>query len=173
MAQLTTRTDDRAVQITLSLLQGVLSSAPASKVAVRLWDGTVWKPDAGEPTRCTLVLQHPGALRRMFIPPTDMNLAEAYLYNDFDIEEEIEAIVPLMKYFIEVRKGKLDMVRQGVRLLSLPNIGQPRSGESAVKLHGHIHSKERDRQAIQHHYVASCVCNRESACWISVAAGGR
>ena len=163
MAQLTTRTDDRAVQITLSLLQGVLSSAPASKVAVRLWDGTFWKPDAGEPTRCTLVLQHPGALRRMFIPPTDMNLAEAYLYNDFDIEGEIEAIVPLMKYFIEVRKGKLDMVRQGVRLLSLPNIGQPRSGESAVKLHGHIHSKERDRQAIQHHYDRS---NEFFALWL-------
>jgi hypothetical protein len=36
------------------ILQGVLISAPASNIAIRLWDGTVWKPEAGEPTRCTL-----------------------------------------------------------------------------------------------------------------------
>jgi cyclopropane-fatty-acyl-phospholipid synthase len=164
MAKLATKTADQAAQVTLSLLQDVLSSAPASNIAVRLWDGTTWKPDPAEPTRCTLVLQHPGALRKMFIPPNEMSLGEAYLFNDFDIEGDIEVIVPLMKYFLEERKGKLEMVRDGARLLSLPKMGQPRPSETtAVKLHGLLHSRERDRQAIQHHYDRS---NEFFALWL-------
>ena len=164
MARVATKTADQAAQVTLSLLQDVLSSAPAGNIAVRLWDGTTWKPDPAEPTRCTLVLQHPGALRKMFIPPNEMSLGEAYLFNDFDIEGEIEAIVPLMKYFLEEHKGMLEQVRYGTRLLSLPRMGQPRPSETtAVKLHGILHSKERDRQAISHHYDRS---NEFFALWL-------
>jgi len=156
MARVATKTADQAVQVTLSLLQDVLSSAPAGNIAIRLWDGTTWKPDPAEPTRCTLVLQHPGALRRMFIPPNEMSLGEAYLYNDFDIEGEIEAIVPLIKYFIAEQRGMLEQARYGTRLLSLPKMGQPRPTDTtAAKMHGLLHSKERDRQAISHHYDRS------------------
>ena len=35
----------------------------------------------------TLVINHPGALRRMFLPPTEINLGEAFIFGDFDIEE--------------------------------------------------------------------------------------
>ena len=163
MAKLATKTDDQAAQVTLSLLQDVLSSAPTHNIAVRLWDGTTWKPDPEGPTRCTLVLQHPGALRKMFIPPTEMSLGEAYLYNDFDIEGDIEAIVPLIKHFLEEHKGKLEMVRYGTRLLSLPRMGQPRPSGVAAKMHGPVHSKERDRQAIQYHYDTS---NDVFALWL-------
>jgi len=49
--------------------------------AVRLWEGTTWQaePSSGEPPRFTLVLQHPGALRKMFLPPSELNLGEAYI----------------------------------------------------------------------------------------------
>jgi cyclopropane-fatty-acyl-phospholipid synthase len=165
MARLATKTTDQAVQITLSLLQDVFSSSPPRNVAVRLWDGTTWKPESesGEPTRCTLVLQHPGALRLMFLPPSDLNLGEAYIYNDFDIEGEIEAILPLMEHFIEGHWGKLEQVRYGKRLLSLPKMGQPRPGDSAAKVHGLLHSKERDRQATNYHYDRS---NEFFALWL-------
>jgi cyclopropane-fatty-acyl-phospholipid synthase len=163
MAQVATQTADQAVQVTLSFLQDVLRSAPASNVAVRLWDGTTWKQDPAAPTRCTLVLQHPGALRRMFLPPSEMNLAEAYLYDDFDIEGEIEALVPLIKYFLVERKGVLKLVLAGTRLLSLPKMGQPRPASPAAKVHGLLHSKARDRQAISHHYDRS---NEFFALWL-------
>ncbi len=157
MANLTTKATDQAVQITLSFLQDVFSSSPLHNVAVRLWDGTIWKPEpeSGEPTRCTLVLRHPGALRKMFLPPSDLNLGEAYIYNDFDIEGEIEAILPLMEYSIEGHWGKMEQLRYGKRLLSLPNIGQPRPGNGAAKVRGLLHSKERDRQATNYHYDRS------------------
>src|SRR5438270_5629281 len=89
MATPTTKTTDSAVQTTLSMIQDLLSSAQQRNFAVRLWDGTTWKPDPEQETRFTLVLQHPGALRRMFLPPSDLTLGEAYIYNDFDIEGDL------------------------------------------------------------------------------------
>src|SRR6266581_1011619 len=155
MARLTTKTTDQAVQVTLSLLQDVFSSSPTRNVAVRLWDGTAWQPDPAEPIHCTLVLQHPGALRKMFLPPSELNLGEAYIYNDFDIEGDIEAVFPFADQFINGRWGKLEQVRYGTRLLSLPKFGQPSPHDSAAKLHGTRHSKERDRQAVTYHYDRS------------------
>src|SRR5256885_7015660 len=135
MAKLTTKTTDQAAEITLSLLQDVFSSSPARDVAVRLWDGTTWQPESGsgEPARCTLVLQHPGALRKMFLPPGDLSLGEAYIYNDFDIEGDIEALLPLVEHFLNGHWGKMEQVRFGTRLLSLPNIGQPRPADIAPR----------------------------------------
>ena len=157
MASLATKTTDEAVQTTLSILQDVFGSSPPPNVAVRLWDGSTWKPEseAGEPTRCTLVLQHPGALRKMFLPPSELNLGEAYIYNDFDIEGEIVAILPLMEQLLEGRWGRVEQLRYGKRLLSLPKMGQPRPPDTAAKVRGLVHSKERDRQATNYHYDRS------------------
>ncbi len=149
------KTTHQAVDVTLSLLQEVFSSSPARNVAVRLWDGTTWQAEPAEPTRCTLVLQHPGALRKMFMPPSDLSLGEAYIYNDFDIEGEIEAILPLLEYFVEGRWGKLEQLRYGQRLLSLPKMGQFRPSDAGAKVRGMLHSKERDRQATNYHYDRS------------------
>jgi hypothetical protein len=54
--------------------------------AVRLWDGVVLPPITGSPAPFTMVLTHPGALRRMFLPPGELTLAEAFLRGDFEIE---------------------------------------------------------------------------------------
>jgi cyclopropane-fatty-acyl-phospholipid synthase len=157
MARLATETTDQAIQVTLSLLEDVFGSYPLPDVAVRLWDGTTWKPEteSGGPARCTLVLQHPGALRKMFLPASDLSLSEAYIYNDFDIEGEIEALLPLVEHFVEGHRGKLEQARYGKRLLSLPKMGQPRLADSAAKVRGLLHSKVRDRQAISYHYDRS------------------
>ncbi len=57
----------------------------------------------------------------------------------------------------------MEQVRYGKRLLSLPKMGQPRPGDTATKMHGILHSKERGRQAIQHHYDRS---NEFFALWL-------
>jgi cyclopropane-fatty-acyl-phospholipid synthase len=153
------KTSDQAVQSTLSLLQDILGSSASAKrdFAVRLWDGTVWRPEpaAGEPARFTIVLQHPGALRKMFLPPNELTLGEAYIYNDFDIEGDIEAVFSIADQFLEGRWGKVEQLRYGQRLLSLPKSGQPRPEDAAAKLRGARHSRERDRQAVTYHYNRS------------------
>ncbi len=157
MATSTSKTSDQALQTTISLLQDLFGGAQQRSFAVRLWDGSTWRPgeESGEPVRFTVVLQHPGALRKMFLPPNELTLGEAYIYNDFDIEGDIEAVFPLADQFIDGRWGKMEQLRFGKRLLSLPNSGQPRPGDSAAKLHGTPHSKERDRQAVTYHYNRS------------------
>src|SRR6266702_6904203 len=155
MATLPKKTVDTSVETSLSLLEELLGSYHPRNFAVRLWDGTTWEAESGQPTRFTLVLQHPGALRKMFLPPNELTLGEAYIYNDFDIEGDIEAVFPLAEQFTGNRWGKMEQVRFGKRLLSLPNIGQPRPGDAAAKLSGARHSKERDRQAVTYHYNRS------------------
>src|SRR2546423_379233 len=163
MAQLTQKATDQAVQITMSLLRDIFSSAPQHDVAVRLWDGATWKPELAGSTRCTLVLQHPGALRKMFVPPSDLSLGEAYIYNDFDIEGDIEALFPLMEHFLDGHLGIVDQLRYGKRLLSLPKMGQPRPSDAVPKVHGLRHSKGRDREATNYHYDRS---NEFYALWL-------
>ncbi len=157
MATPTIKTTEKAVQTTLSLLQDIFGSSPTRDFAVRLWDGTTWQPESAseEPLRFTLVLQHPGALRKMFLPPNELTLGEAYIYNDFDIEGSVEAAFALGDQIMDERWGKMAQLRYGKRLLSLPNTGQPRPGDTAAKLRGSLHSKERDRQAITYHYDRS------------------
>src|SRR5579859_3603093 len=159
MATPPTKTTDQALSTTLSLLQDILGSSPRRDFAVRLWDGTTWRPQpagaADEPPRFTIVLQHAGALRKMFLPPNELTLGEAYIYNDFDIEGDIEAVFSLADQFLQGGWGKVEQLRYGKRLLSLPNISQPRPGDTEAKLRGARHSKERDRQAVIYHYNRS------------------
>jgi len=155
MATAAPKSTDRAVDITLSLLWEVFGSVPVDNIAVRLWDGTIWKPDGAGATRCTIVLQHPGALRKMFLGASELSLAEAYLHNDFDIEGDIGALMPLINHLFGNPKKKLEQLRYGARLLRLPNLGQPRSAGAAARVDGVAHSKERDLQAISHHYNIS------------------
>ena len=162
-----TRISDQAVQTTLSVLKDLLGqdllrqdlpgSSQQRNFAVRLWDGTTWQPEleSAEPKRFTLVLRHPGALRKMLLPPSELSLGEAYIYNDFDIEGDITAVFPLADQFINRQWGKVEQVRYGKRLLSLPKTSQARSGDAAAKLRGARHSKERDRQAVNYHYDRS------------------
>src|SRR5690348_9462285 len=72
----------QAVQTTFSLLSDLLAFSSPRRFAVRLWDGTIWEPEPGQPPLFTLVLQHPGALRSMFLPPSELALGEAYIFND-------------------------------------------------------------------------------------------
>ena len=157
MATQSTKATDRAVETTLSLLQDLLGSSPKRNFAVRLWDGTIWQPEPGnkEPTRFTLMLQHSGALRSMFLPPSELNLFEAYIYNDFDVEGDIEFLLAILNQYIDKPSGKLEQLFYAKRLMSLPKTGRPRPVNPPVRLRGKRHSKERDRQVITYHYDQS------------------
>ena len=166
MATSTAKTSEQALQTTVSLLQDLFGSIHQYDFAVRLWDGSMWRPNAGseEQARFTIILQHPGALRKMFLPPNDLTLGEAYIYNDFDIEGDIEAVFQLAEHFTGNRWGKLEQARFGKRLLSLPNTGQARRPvDASAKMRGTRHSKERDRQAVAYHYNRS---NEFYALWL-------
>lgn len=142
-------------ELTLSLLEHLFPAQLLNGVSFRLWDGTIY-PAQNSAGTTTIVLNHPGALRAMLLPGTEVGLVEAYLYNDFDIEGDIEAVFPLGEALAERTNGwqkKLDIARE---LLRLPNQQNPRiSKRGAARLSGKPHSLERDRQAVRYHYDVS------------------
>lgn len=145
---------DKHVQTSLAFVQEVLKDYHPRDFAVRLWDGTTWAAEAGQPTRFTLVLKHPGALRRMFLPPTELRMGEAYIYEDFDIEGDIDAVFKLGDSIMNQKRGLLATLRNGLRLMNLPK-ARPAEKIGLSALSGQEHSKERDKAAVTYHYNVS------------------
>ena len=144
-------TEDKAANATLAFLGDFLEEYPRD-FAVRLWDGTLWKPDSGLEERFTLVLRHPGALRAMLWPPGELTLTEAYLFDDVDIEGDLEAAFALADHVVLDRPGRAERLRRAGRLFVLPAGRRPRVGRSRARLQGRRASPERDRDAIAYHY---------------------
>ncbi len=149
-------------EATLAFFRGLLADHPRD-FAVRLWDGTVWKPDAGREARFTIVLRHPSAARAMFWPPGELTLSEAYLCDDFDVEGDLEAVFPIADGLLGRETGLAERLRRMRRLLGLPSERRSRVGRERAHLRGRRSSLERDRQAIAYHYDLS---NEFFALWL-------
>ncbi|HTU19856.1 MAG TPA: cyclopropane-fatty-acyl-phospholipid synthase family protein [Gemmataceae bacterium] len=154
MTMSATVSTDPAVQASFAFLGELLSKYGLRDFAIRAWDGSVWEADAGQPARFTLVLQHPGAVRKMFWPPRPYTLGEAYIYDDFDIEGDIHGFFAVASYLYDLRMSQSlgQKLRRLQRLLALPRGERPRRGRLAARLSGALHSVERDRQAVAYHY---------------------
>ncbi|HEU5298510.1 MAG TPA: cyclopropane-fatty-acyl-phospholipid synthase family protein [bacterium] len=117
--------------------------------AVRLWNGATL-PAAGE-SAFTLVLTHPGALRRMLLPPGDLTIGEAFVRGDFDVEGDLEATVAAGVDAAE-RQSAVKWLTTALWTLALPRTAVRGSIPPRAKQRGRVHSLERDRAAVQHHY---------------------
>lgn len=121
--------------------------------AVRLPDGGVIAAGR-EPARFTLVLRSPGSLRRMFRPPVELSLGEAYLRRDFEIEGPLVDAFSLAPVAREALRSPGAVLRAARLWRRLPRD----AGEGAlpvrepVHLSGGVHERERDQAAIQYHY---------------------
>jgi len=150
-------TTDAQVQPSLAVLQDLVGGYTPRDFAVRFWDGTTWGPGPDQPANFTLVLNHPGSLRKMFWPPRFLSLAQAYIYDDFNVEGDLVAFAGFLRYLAERAPtfSLLERMKLGWRLWNLPRVDRPRTGRQAARLSGKMHSRERDREAISYHYDVS------------------
>ncbi len=117
---------------------------------IRLWEGS--ELPAASPT-FSLVLTHPGALRRMFTPPIELSLGKAFIYGDFDLEGDIFSAFSLLNALSTRTFSLAEIATLARQILALPRSGPARpAGHGPAHLHGARHSRERDRVAIQYHY---------------------
>jgi cyclopropane-fatty-acyl-phospholipid synthase len=145
---------DQAVRLTLDLLELLFTGDAAHQVGVRLWDGTCWPDEAPRPA--VLVLKHPGALRAMLLPGTEVGLGEAYLYDDFDIEGSIESVFGLADTLTGSSQDWRKKLHIGSDLTRLPEGERSRqTRRGPARLRGRLHSIDRDRQAVIYHYDVS------------------
>ena len=132
------------------LLGALLADYPRRDFQVRLWDGTTW--GAARQPRFTLVLKHPVALRALFLAPSDLTVGEAYIYDDFDIEGDIEAAFDFADYLLGQERNPGESSDLTERLQKLPASGHAQAGLRPIELRGPVHSRDRDRQAVTYHY---------------------
>lgn len=164
----TADTSDGAARITRRILDLLFGPPEGRAFAVRLWNGLVEAPDRREPD-FTLVLKHPGALRRMFIPATELNLAESYMRDDFDVEGSLERATLLADDVAAVLGSKAKLARMLWKVLSLPRtsaaLGDTRRFRRFERLPHYVlrHSKARDAEAISFMYDTS---NEFYALWL-------
>jgi len=137
----------------LARLDRLLSGYQPRDFAIRLWDGTTRNPEADRPARFTWVIKDPDALARMLLPPRDLAMAEAYLYDDFDLEGDLEAACGLGEHLLNLPMKTLwGFGRSWWRLLRELRQSQRKTG---ARLNGARHSKARDHQAVAFHYNVS------------------
>ncbi|MFQ5814038.1 MAG: class I SAM-dependent methyltransferase [Anaerolineae bacterium] len=154
---------DRTVASTRNLLDWLFSRLGQQNFDVRLWNGETLPAGSGE-ARFTLVLSHPGALRRMFRPPIELSLGEAFIHGDFDIEGDIHAAVAWIDSLSHIPLSAGDLFALVRQLAKLPGGGESRhTGRGPARLSGEGHSRARDRAAITYHYD---VGNEFYALWL-------
>ena len=146
---------DPIAQNCLSLLQELLAGFRPRDFAIRLWDGSTWDPEPGQPLRFTMVIRNPAVLRRMFLSPSELSLGEAYLQGDFDIEGDIESAIALGDYLVRQPRRIAGRLRLARDLLALPAGKCPAGVRPLESLRGVRHSLHRDRKAVSYHYDVS------------------
>ena len=140
---------ERWVSRTLSILDRIFP--PPRSFAVRLWNSEELPAESSTPF--TLVLNHPGALRRMFSLPIELSLGEAFINKDFDIEGDIFSAFAWMDSIAAAPVSPANVFVLLKDLLALPrDNGGQLSGRGPAHLNGAQHSRQRDRAAIRYHY---------------------
>ena len=146
-------TPDQAAGLSLQLLESITADYPRRDFAVRLWNGDTWGNSASP--RFTLVLKHAGALRRMLLGANQVTLGEAYIYDDFDVEGDLQAAFEFGDYLVAHELELTEKLRLAGLLFSLPHGNHHPGRHIEPDLHGSLHSKHRDREAVGYHYNLS------------------
>ena len=127
----------------------LVSMADGPTIAMRSWTGEVWGPSDAP---ATIVLNHPGALRALLLPPNDLTAGEAYIFNDVDIEGSIAEALRFAADIQSNKTGRLASLNLLRHLRKLPADNR-RSARSRTKKRGRrLHSKKRDKASVTSHY---------------------
>ena len=152
MAAVPSTVIDLELEKTCLLLERIFPSP--RHFTIQLW-GQAELPSDNE-SQFTLVLNHPGALRRMFSPPIELSVGEAYIYGDFDIQGDLYAFYGLLDILLSHNFTSTEAAKLIKDIQRLPKSGPEYTiTRPPAKLEGKLHSRERDMQAIRFHYNVS------------------
>lgn len=142
----------REIDAARTALEILFGPADRRAFAVRLWNGAIDGPDDPTPA-FTLVLNHPGTLRRMLRPPFELSICEAFIAADFDIVGDVEHAAALDEQLHNGLASPSRLARLARALLALPTDDTP-PPHPAVRAPsaGGVHTPERDAAAVRSHY---------------------
>ena len=121
-------------------------------VAVEAFDGSRADPPAG-PAKATVVVRRPEAAARVLAHPGELGVVRAFVAGDLDVDGDLDVVLE-RGYAGELHLGGtalLELVKASGRRLLHP----PPPPPEEIRLHGALHSRRRDADAISHHYDVS------------------
>jgi len=140
----------------------------------RFWDGSELLPVCGtgtgratgvteaEAAQATIVVTSPNAIRRILWQPNELGYGRAYVAGEIEVDGDIWALFRLQALLSpKDRPGGLRAKLDGGRRLlaaarAVGALGRPlEPPPEEARLHGRLHSRGRDAQAIAHHYDVS------------------
>jgi len=127
-----------------------LFDSPTRGFDVALWDGAVL-PAARAATPGRLVLREPAGLDAFLAGRSELRLAEAFLDEAIDVEGDLAG---LLEAAARWEGPRLTPTLAGAALGALVH-GAAVAGGLAARPRGRLHSPERDREAVRHHYDVS------------------
>jgi len=154
-----TRSPSPALDATRRVLEAIFGTVADRSFAVEFWDGTVDAPQRTRP-RFTLVLRRSGALRRMLLPPSELSVAHAYMFDDVDYLGDLESAVEVVQAAVNHPSIEGGVARLIPLLMALPrdNVSpEDAAAASGRQLHrgrwaGKRSSPGRDAAAVRFHY---------------------
>lgn len=143
------------VQKALEFMEKYFAAYNPLDFSIRFWEGTTWGLPEGDRPSFTLVIKCPDALRRIFLKADQLSVGEAFIYDDFDIEGDVEASFRLADYLQQQSLRMTERLRFGGQLLRLPGRTLRHSHAFPGRPGGRLHSRRRDADAVTYHYDVS------------------
>jgi cyclopropane-fatty-acyl-phospholipid synthase len=135
------------------------SRAPGGRrFGIRLWDGSELPPGPGAAGDAPwLVLRRREALRRILGAPGELGLSRAWVAGDLDVDGDLFDAMALTEEYRHgaAEPGDLLAALRAARRLGVLRHRPPPPPAVEARLRGRLHSAERDRAAISHHYDIS------------------
>ena len=120
-------------------------------VAFRAYDGSHFGPSDAS---TTVVISSPDALRRIIASPDELGFGRAFVAGELDVDGNVFDALALAEQF-EALHVRPTTMWSGLKLLGPRSLKPLAPPPEEARLRGRRHSRERDAQAIAHHYDIS------------------
>jgi cyclopropane-fatty-acyl-phospholipid synthase len=120
-------------------------------VALEAYDGSRMGPDDA---RTRILVRSPDALRRMVMAPGELGLSRAYVAGDLELDGDIFDVLALRDRMPSPKLSPAQWA-MAARLVASAGVKRLPPPPEEAQVHGRLHSRRRDAEAVTHHYDVS------------------
>lgn len=137
---------------TATLRREIDARIPERPFTVEFWDGTKLPATGDGPT---FFIRSPRAAAHALRAPGQLGLGRAYVSGEIEVDD-MDAVIEVLDSWQPPSLDRGDIARLALGAVRAAGIQRPpRRPASELVLSGRRHSKERDAQAVRHHYDVS------------------
>jgi cyclopropane-fatty-acyl-phospholipid synthase len=140
------------IRSAIGFFEDLLRGCETPNIAVRFWNGSVWRPRSDLRPTAMLLLRHEESLSRMLRAPIQLSLGEAYIYDDIDVVGPLDAFVPLADHLLTRHWSAMDWIRCLNHTWRQRHLTRFPEEVRSLSLEGRRHEKRRDKEAVRFHY---------------------